>query len=186
MSRIGKQPISVPGSVKVALDPKTRTINIDGPKGKLSYVYRPEVTVTWDESEKAIVCSIPEEKMSIRQMRAYWGTVRARIANMITGVTDGYTKKLEIIGVGWNAKPQGTKSIQLNVGYCHPVEMPAPAGVEFAIEANAITITGADKQVVGQYAADIRSKRPPEPYNGKGIKYSDEIIMRKQGKVFGA
>lgn len=186
MSRIGKKPINVPSGVKVALDTKTRTINIDGPKGKLSYVYRPEVTVTWDEGEKAIVCSIPEQQMSIRQMRAYWGTVRARIQNMITGVSQGYSKKLEIIGVGWNAKPLGTKGIQLNVGYCHPVEMPAPAGVEFAIEGNAITVSGADKQAVGQYAAEIRSKRPPEPYNGKGIKYADEIIIRKQGKVFGA
>lgn len=185
MSRIGKQPITVPSGVKVALDPKTRSISIEGPKGKLSYVYRPEVTVTWDEGEKSIVCSIPQERMSIRQMRAYWGTVRSRIANMITGVTQGYTKKLEIIGVGWNAKPLG-KNLQLNVGYCHPVELPAPAGVEFAVDGNAVTVTGADKQAVGQFAADIRSKRPPEPYNGKGIKYDDEIIIRKQGKVFGA
>jgi large subunit ribosomal protein L6 len=185
MSRIGKKPIAVPSGVKVALDTKTRTISIEGPKGKLSYVYRPEVTVTWDEGEKAIVCSIPEEQMTIRQMRAFWGTVRSRIENMITGVTQGYAKKLEIIGVGWNAKPQG-KNLQLNVGYCHPVDLPAPQGVEFAVEGNTITVSGADKQAVGQFAAEIRSKRPPEPYNGKGIKYVDEIIIRKQGKVFGA
>jgi large subunit ribosomal protein L6 len=185
MSRIGKKPISVPSGVKVSLDPKALTIQVEGPKGKLSYVYRPEVAVSWDEGEKAITCSIPEEKMSIRQMRAYWGTVRSRIQNMITGVTTGFSKKLEINGVGWNAKAQG-KQLQLNVGYCHPVNMTPPQSVEFVIEGNAITVSGPDKQAVGQFAAEIRSKRPPEPYNGKGIKYVDEIIIRKQGKVFGA
>ena len=185
MSRIGKKPISVPSGVKVSLDPKSRLITIEGPKGKLSYEYRPEVDVAWEEGENAITCTIPEAKAKIRQMRAYWGTVRARIQNMIIGVTDGYSKKLEIIGVGWNAKPQG-KNLQLNVGYCHPVEMIPPQGVEYVIEGNSVTVSGADKQAVGQFAADIRSRRPPEPYNGKGIKYTDEIIIRKQGKVFGA
>jgi large subunit ribosomal protein L6 len=185
MSRIGKKSITVPSGVKIALDPKTRTIKVEGPKGKLSYVYRPEVTVNWDEGEKSITCSIPDDKTSIRQMRAYWGTVRARIANMITGANEGYTKKLEVVGVGWNAKAQG-QTLQLNVGYCNPVNMPVPQGVQFTIEGQVITVTGADKQAVGQFAAEIRSKRPPEPYNGKGIKYTDEIIIRKQGKVFGA
>jgi large subunit ribosomal protein L6 len=97
----------------------------------------------------------------------------------------GFSKKLEINGVGWNAKPQG-KQLQLNVGYCHPVNMAPPRACEFVIEGNAITVSGPDKQAVGQFAAEIRSKRPPEPYNGKGIKYVDEIIIRKQGKVFGA
>jgi large subunit ribosomal protein L6 len=185
MSRIGKKPIAVPSGVKVSLDPKTQTIHVEGSKGKLSYAYRPEVKVTWDEGEKSITCSIPEEKMTVRQMRAYWGTVRSRIQNMILGVTDGFTKKLEINGVGWNAKPLG-KQIQLNVGYCHPVNLTPPPGVEFVIEGNTVTISGPDKQAVGQFAAEVRSKRPPEPYNGKGIKYIDEIIIRKQGKVFGA
>ena len=185
MSRIGKKSIAVPSGVKIALDPKTRTIKVEGPKGKLSYVYRPEVTVNWDEGEKSITCSIPEAKASIRQMRAFWGTVRSRIQNMVTGTTEGYEKKLEVIGVGWNAKAQG-KSLQLNIGFCHPVNMPAPEGVQFAVEGAVITVAGADKQAVGQFAAEIRSKRPPEPYNGKGIKYVDELIIRKQGKVFGA
>jgi large subunit ribosomal protein L6 len=185
MSRIGKKPITVPSSVKISLDPKTRTVSVEGPKGKLSYVHRPEVAVSWDESEKRITCSIPEDVLNIRQMRAYWGTVRACIQNMITGVTDGYTKKLEIVGVGWNAKPQG-KTLQLNIGYCHPIELTPPDGVEFAVNAQVITITGADKQAVGQFAAVVRSKRKPEPYNGKGIKYVGEHIIRKQGKVFGA
>ena len=185
MSRIGKKPIAVPAGVKVSLDPKARSITAEGPKGKLSYVYRPEVTVTWDESEKRITCTIPAAQMKLGEIRAYWGTVRARIGNMITGVTDGYQKQLEVIGVGWNAKPQG-KTLQLNVGYCHPVELTPPAGVEFAIAGPVITISGADKQAVGQFAAVIRSKRPPEPYNGKGIKYTGEQIIRKQGKVFGS
>ncbi|MHC5003851.1 MAG: 50S ribosomal protein L6, partial [Planctomycetota bacterium] len=147
MSRIGKKPIDVPSSVKVSLDPKSRTVQVEGPKGKLSFVHRPEVTVTWDEGEKRIVCSIPEEKMSVGQMRAYWGTTRSRIQNMIIGVTEGFAKKLQIIGVGWNAKPQGT-SLQLNVGYCLPVDMSPPTGVEFVIEGNTITISGPDKVAV--------------------------------------
>ncbi len=141
--------------------------------------------MTWDEGEKTIVCSIPEAQLNMRASRAFWGTTRSIIQNMINGVTEGYTKRLEIIGVGWNAKVQG-KTLQLNVGYCHPVDMTPPAGVEFKVEGNAVTISGADKQAVGQFAAEIRSKRPPEPYNGKGIKYAEEIIIRKQGKAFGA
>lgn len=185
MSRIGKQPITVPGSVKINLDPKTRSIAVEGPKGKLSYVYRPEVSVTWSEDEKRIVCAIPEAQMSHGQTRAYWGTVRACIQNMITGVTQGYTRKLEIVGVGWNAKSEGP-GLRLNVGYCHPVDMVPPPGVTFKLEGATITIEGPDKQAVGQFAADVRSKRPPEPYNGKGIKYAGEQIIRKQGKVFGS
>jgi large subunit ribosomal protein L6 len=185
MSRIGKKPISVPAGVTVKLDPKKCAINVEGPKGKLAYTYRPEVAVTWDEGEKQVVCTISEDQLKIGQMRAYWGTVRSRIQNMVTGVTEGYTKILEIEGVGWNAKVQG-KKLQLNVGYCHPVDMNPPAGVEFAVERNVITITGSDKQAVGQFAADVRSKRPPEPYKGKGIRYQGEYIIRKQGKVFGS
>jgi len=185
MSRIGKKPITVPGTVKVTLDPKACSVAIEGPKGKLSYDYRPEVSVVWDESEKRIVCSISESQTSSGQMRAYWGTVRARIQNMITGVVDGYAKQLEIVGVGWNAKPQG-KTLQLNIGFCHPVDMIPPDGVEFAVKGQFVSVTGADKQAVGQFAADVRSKRKPEPYNGKGIKYVGEHIIRKQGKVFGS
>ena len=185
MSRIGKKPITVPSGVSVRLDPKTRTIDVEGPKGKLSYVYRPEVTVNWDESEKRIKCTIPEAAMRAGQMRAYWGTVRSRIQNLIIGVSEGYQKRLEIVGVGWNAKPHG-KTIRLNIGFCHPVDMTPPASVEFAVEGQFVTITGPDRQAVGQFAAEIRAKRPPEPYNGKGIKYVGEHIIRKQGKVFGS
>jgi len=185
MSRIGKKPITVPDSVKVSLDPKGRSISVRGPKGSLSYVYRPEVAVTWDESEKTIVCSITEAQMKTGQMRAFWGTVRARIQNMIIGVTEGYSKKLEVMGVGWNARQEG-QTLRLNVGYCLPVDMMPPQEVEFVINGSVITVSGPDKQAVGQFAAEIRSKRPPEPYNGKGIKYIGEHIIRKQGKVFGA
>jgi large subunit ribosomal protein L6 len=185
MSRIGKQPVTVPAGVKVSIDPGARTIITEGPKGRLSYVYRPEVAVHWDENEKTITCSMPEAQMKIRQMRSYWGTVRSRIGAMIQGVTKGFEKRLEVIGVGWNAQAQG-KTLRLNVGYCLPVDLTPPQGVEFAVNGNVITISGPDKQAVGQFAAEIRSKRPPEPYNGKGIKYAGEQIIRKQGKVFGA
>ncbi len=185
MSRIGKKPIPVPAGVKISLNSATRTIAVDGPKGKLDFEWRPEVSVAWEEDEKRIVCTIPENQMRVGQIRAYWGTTRSRIQNMIIGVTEGYMKKLEIVGVGWNAKPQG-KTLQLNIGYCHPVDMVPPQGVEFAVDGQIVTITGSDKQAVGQFAAECRSKRKPEPYNGKGIKYMGEEIIRKTGKAIGA
>lgn len=184
MSRIGKKPITVPSGVKVTLDPKARTINVEGPKGKLSFSYRPEVGVAWDEGEHRIICSIAKEQMRVGQMRAYWGTTRAQIENMIVGVTRGFMKKLDVVGVGWGAKALG-KLIELNVGYCHPVRVPVPEGIEVGVQGSIITISGADRQAVGQLAAKMRSVRKPEPYNGKGIKYFDEVIIRKQGKVFG-
>ena len=110
MSRIGKKPVSVPAGVKITLDPRSRGIGIEGPKGKLSFTYRPEVTVTWDESEKRIVCSIPQEQVRIGQIRAYWGTTRAIIQNMVVGVTEGFSKRLEVVGVGWGAKAHLTAS----------------------------------------------------------------------------
>jgi large subunit ribosomal protein L6 len=185
MSRIGKKPMSMPAGVKVSNDAAARTLSVEGPKGKLRFQYRPEVAVAVDDSSKQIRCTIPKEKLGDRQMRAYWGTTRARVQNMLTGVSQGYVRKLEVVGVGWNAKLQG-KTISLSVGYCNPIQMPVPDGVAATVENNNITISGCDKQAVGQFAAEIRSKRKPEPYNGKGIKYSDEIITRKQGKAFGA
>ncbi len=184
MSRIGKQPIKVPAGVKVNLDPKSRTINIDGPKGKLAFTYRPEVTVKWNDGENAITCSIKEEDKFMKLPRALWGTTRARIQNMIVGVTQGYSKKLEVVGVGWGAKQQG-KNLQLNVGYANAIVLSPPMGVAFSIEQSMITVSGPDKELVGEFAAKIRAQRPPEPYNGKGIKFDNEVIQRKQGKVFG-
>jgi large subunit ribosomal protein L6 len=185
MSRIGKQPVTVPSGVKVNLDPKTRTIHIEGAKGKLAFTWKPEVKVAWNQNENRIVCTIDESDSENKVARALWGTTRARIQSMIEGVTKGYSKKLEVVGVGWNAKPAG-KNLQLNVGYADPVTMSPPQGVQFVIEGNAVTVSGPSAELVGQFAAEIRSMRPPEPYNGKGIKYSDEVIQRKQGKVFGA
>lgn len=185
MSRIGKQPVTVPSGVKVNLDAKTRTINIDGPKGKLSFHYKPEVTVVWNQGENAVKVSIDEKDKENKQARALWGTTRAQIKCMILGVTQGYVKKLEVNGVGWGAKAAG-KNLQLNVGYADPVNMTPPQGVLFAIENNIITISGPDKAAVGEFAAEVRMQRMPEPYNGKGIKYDTEVIQRKQGKVFGA
>jgi len=184
MSRIGKKPISVPNGVRVTIDPQSRTVTVEGPKGKLTMTHRPEVAVTWEEGEKRIICSLPAVGRT-GQLRAYWGLTRALINNMIIGVTEGYLKKLEIIGVGWGAKLQGTQ-LELNVGYCQPRVMTVPGNVDLVVDKGIITVTGADKQAVGQFAARIRKHRPPEPYNGKGIKYSDEIIIRKQGKVFGS
>ncbi|MHC4808849.1 MAG: 50S ribosomal protein L6 [Planctomycetota bacterium] len=184
MSRIGKKPISVPGGVKVDVQSGTRTVQVEGPKGKLSFQWRPEVDVVWDEGSRQIECRPAAGHDGDRLARALWGTTRARIQNMILGVTTGFSRRLEVIGVGWNAKVKG-KSLELNVGYCHPIVLDPPAGVEFAVEQNAITITGADKQAVGQFAAVVRDKRRPEPYKGKGIRYSDEFVIRKQGKVFG-
>lgn len=186
MSRIGKTPITVPAGVKIAIDPAARKVSVEGPKGKQAFVHQPVVTVKWLEGEKQIVCSIPEGSMDDRRARAFWGTTRAQIRNMIEGVTQNYNRKLEIVGVGWKAEMKG-KNIQLNVGYCNPVLLPIPDGLTVVLEnANNISITGCDRQLVGQFAAVIRSQRPPEPYNGKGIKYSDEVIQRKQGKAFGA
>lgn len=185
MSRIGKQPIAVPAAVKVNLDPATRTITVEGPKGRLSFTYRPEVNVTWNQNEKSITCSIDESQMENKVARALWGTTRAQIRNMVVGVTEGYTKRLEVIGVGWGPKMAG-RNLQLNLGFANAITMTPPPGVEFAVEGNAIVVSGPDKAAVGEFAAEIRAKRPPEPYNGKGIKYADEVIQRKQGKVFGA
>ncbi len=186
MSRIGKQPIAIPSGVEVKLDSAGRNIDIKGANGNLTFHWRPEIEVTHSDEEKQICCAISKDADDTRQNSAFWGTTRSRIYNMIEGVTKGYTKKLKIVGVGWNAQAQG-QTIVLNIGYCHTVPLVAPDGVKFEIDNNVnIKITGADKQAVGQFAANIRSKREPEPYNGKGIMYHDEVIIRKAGKAFGA
>lgn len=183
MSRIGKNPVPVPSGVTVTI--KDRVVTVESGKKKLQFTHHPDVKVTWDEKEKNIVCSIDEDKLKNRKARALWGTNRAIINNMIKGVTTGFQKKLEVVGVGWAPKLQGKKLV-LEVGYCHPVEMDIPDGLDVKVERQIITINGIDKHLVGQFAANVRSKRKPEPYKGKGIKYMDEIILRKQGKAFGA
>jgi large subunit ribosomal protein L6 len=184
MSRIGKKPVAVPSSVTVEVNENARSIKVSGPKGNLTYDWHQVIDVV--KGDEGVVCTIGKDHENDRAARAQWGTTRSRIQNMVTGVTDGYSKRLKIVGVGWNAKDQG-KQIQLNVGYCHPVNLSPPAGVEFTVEQNGdVIITGPDKHQVGQFAANIRDQRRPEPYNGKGIMYHDEIIIRKQGKVFGS
>lgn len=184
MSRIGKKPVSVPSSVNVDVNSSSRRIKVSGPKGELSYDWHSSIDVS--NGDNAILCTIDESTTPDKAVRSQWGTTRARIQNMVIGVTDGYSKRLKIVGVGWNAKDQG-RQIRLNVGYCHPVDLTPPNGVEFTIEQNGdIIVSGPDKHQVGQFAANIRDQRRPEPYNGKGIMYDDEIIIRKQGKVFGS
>ncbi len=178
MSRIGKKPVEIPSGVKVAV--ADGTITVEKGSGKLQYRHRPEVSVSVEDG-KRVVCSIPEDQQENRVYRSYWGLTRALVQTMVEGVTKGYQKQLEIVGVGWGAKVQGNKLV-LSLGYCHPVELTIPAGLDVTVERSIVTIKGVDKQAVGQFAALARSKRPPEPYNGKGVKYVNEQIIRKEGK----
>ena len=182
MSRIGKQPIDLAGGVSLQAAPD-RTVTVKGPKGTLSMTLRPEVDVAVEDG-KAVVSL--NGSGAPRQARAFHGMTRALLNNMVVGVAKGFEKKLEIVGVGWNAQAQKTK-VTLNIGFCHPVDIPLPQGVEAECpNPTAITIRGADKQAVGQVAAEIRAVRPPEPYKGKGIRYQGEYVRRKSGKTFGS
>ena len=182
MSRIGKRTVEVPAGVKVAI--KDRTVAVVGPKGTLSFTHRPEVRVAFAEADKAISCTIDGKDGEDRLVRALWGTTRALIRNMVEGVTKGYDENLEVVGVGWMASIVG-KQLKLNVGFANPILVPIPAGLTVIVEKQFIKISGADRQAVGQFAASVRARRKPEPYNGKGIKYVTETIRRKQGKQFG-
>jgi large subunit ribosomal protein L6 len=178
MSRIGKRPVTIPGNVKVNIN--GQTVTVEGPKGKLSQTLRPEVSVSIEDGV-LMVTRAGDDK----DERSLHGLSRTLVANMVEGVTNGFTKSLELVGVGYRATLQGTKLV-LTVGYSHPVEFEPPAGIEFAIEgANKVHVKGANKQLVGDMAADIRSVRPPEPYKGKGIKYAGEVVRRKAGKSGG-
>lgn len=182
MSRLGKKPVSVPKGVKVAVN--GRTVTVEGGKGTLTFEHRPEVSVALDESGANIVVDAPENMHGDRATKAYWGTTRALLANMVKGVSDGFQKQLEVVGVGWTANLAGQK-LALKLGYANVIEMPIPQGLNVAVDKQIITINGADKQAVGMFASAVRAKRKPEPYNGKGVKYVDEVIQRKQGKAFG-
>ena len=177
MSRIGKKPVDVPNGVKVSLS--GRTVTVQGPKGTLRYEHRPEVKVSV-EGEKRVLIANPSES---RTNSKYHGLTRALIRNMVEGVSTGFKKELEVNGVGWTAQVQG-KKLKLTVGYADPRVLDIPQGVEVQVQGNKISVSGADRQAVGQFAAMVRAQRPPEPYNAKGIKYSDEIIIRKEGKAF--
>lgn len=179
MSRIGKLPIDVPSGVSV--DIKGNLVTIKGPKGTLSRTLRPEIGVSQQDG-RLVVTRGGEDKQS----RSLHGLSRTLVANMVEGVTNGYTKTLEIVGVGYRASLQGRKLI-LALGYSHPVEINPPDGIEFVVEekANRVHVKGIDRQLVGDIAADVRFKRPPEPYKGKGVKYQGEVIRRKVGKAGG-
>ncbi len=182
MSRIGRAPIPVPGGVTVTQS-AGREVTVKGPKGTLNLTLRPEIDI---EIHAAEVVVTPNGAGPQRQARAYHGMTRALVANMVEGVAQGFQKKLEIIGVGWNAAVQGRKVV-LNIGFCHQIEIDLPEHVEAqAPKPTQLVLTGPDKQVVGQVAAKIRAVRPPEPYKGKGIRYEGEYVRQKTGKSFGS
>lgn len=177
MSRIGKMPIAVPAGVEIKLDAEN-FITIKGPKGTLERKLASDMNIAIEEGQ--IVVTRPSD---LKRHRALHGLTRTLIFNMVEGVTKGYEKVLEINGVGYRAAKSG-KKLTLTLGYSHPVEMEDPEGIETVLEGqNKITVKGIDKEKVGQFAAEIRTKRPPEPYKGKGIKYADEHIRRKVGKT---
>ena len=177
MSRIGRMPIAIPAGVTVDV-PENNKVTVKGPKGTLERVLPEEMTIKVEGSE--VVVTRPND---LKKMKSLHGLTRTLIANMVKGVTDGYEKVLEINGVGYRAQKQGKKLV-LSLGYSHPVEMEDPEGLETVVEGtNKITVKGIDKEKVGQFAAEIRDKRRPEPYKGKGIKYADEVIRRKVGKT---
>ena len=177
MSRIGKMPIAIPAGVTVEIAENNK-VTVKGPKGTLERVLPSEMDIKMEGSE--IVVSRPND---LKKMKSLHGLTRTLINNMVIGVTEGYEKKLEVNGVGYRAQKQGKKLV-LSLGYSHPVEMEDPEGLETVLDGqNIIVVKGIDKEKVGQFAAEIRAKRAPEPYKGKGIKYADEVIRRKVGKT---
>lgn len=174
MSRIGKKPILIPQGVEVKIE--GQIIKVLGPKGELSQEIRPEIKVEIKEGKLFVL-----PKLETKKTKAFWGSIRAILANLIKGVTEGYEKKLEIEGLGFKAQLSGD-TLLLYVGFSHPVEIKAPAGIKFSVDKNIITISGIDKEKVSQTAAIIRKVKPPEPYKGKGIRYLGEKIRKKMGK----
>ena len=177
MSRIGKKVITLPANVKVTVEDGNLT-TVEGPKGKLSFKFNSEMKINVSSTEVSVVR--PDDT---KEMRTIHGTTRALLHNMVVGVSEGFTKKLEINGVGYRANVQGTKLV-INAGYSNPVEMVIPQGIKVECPKPVeINISGADKQAVGEFAANVRAVRGPEPYKGKGIKYTTETIRRKEGKT---
>src|SRR5260370_20387833 len=175
MSRIGRQPIPVPSGVSIAIDPEI--VRVNGPKGELSERIPRDITVT--EEGDQILVTRPTDR---GEHRALHGLVRSLVANMVTGVTDGYEKRLEIQGVGYRAALRG-KDLELALGFSHPVSIKAPQGIDFEVpQPTRVVVRGISKQLVGEVAATIRKQRPPEPYKGKGIRYEGEYVSRKVGK----
>ena len=177
MSRIGKMPVAVPAGVEVTIA-DGNLVTVKGPKGTLTQQLEPSMTIRQEGAE--LLVSRPNDE---KENRALHGLTRALLHNMVVGVTEGYKKSLEINGVGYRAAKEGNKLI-LTIGYSHPVEVSEIPGITIEVpQPNQIVISGCDKQTVGQFAAEVREKRPPEPYKGKGIKYTDEVIRRKVGKT---
>lgn len=178
MSRIGKKPVSIPSGVTATI--AGQEISVKGPKGELSFVAPEEITL---ERKDAGIAIVPRDDS--KRARSMWGMSRTRVANLVTGVTEGYTQTLEIQGVGFRAAMKSKDQLQLSVGFSHEVVHQVPKGIEVKVTGaknEVVTVTGIDKQMVGQVAADIRGYKPPEPYQGKGIRYRGEYIFRKEGK----
>ncbi len=176
MSRIGKKPIEIPAGVEVKIE--GNKVTVKGPKGTLANEFSPAISIKQEGNE--IIVTRPSD---VAEHRSLHGLTRTLVANMVTGVTEGYTKQLEVNGVGYRAAKQG-KDLVLNLGYSHQVIMPEIEGISIEVpNPNLVVITGPDKQKVGQFAAEVREKRPPEPYKGKGVKYVGEYIRRKEGKA---
>lgn len=180
MSRVGKKIIKIPSNVEVKID--GNHILVKGPKGELEREINPIVSINMEDVDGAKQVSVSVTNEENYKERAQWGTARSLISNMVIGVTDGFSKELEVNGVGYKVNMQGN-TVVLNVGYSHEVRYDLPEGIEGIVEGNKITIKGRNKQVVGEVAANIRKVRKPEPYKGKGIKYIDEVIRRKAGKA---
>lgn len=174
MSRIGKQPVNIPDGVEVKID--GNTVTIKGPKGRLSFEFDSHLDVKVKDEELVVA-----PKRKVGDWKALWGLTRSLVSNMVEGVTNGFEKKLEIRGIGYRARLEG-KDMVLELGFSHLVNYPIPLGIELFVEKNIITISGIDKQKVGQVAAEIRAKKKPEPYKGKGIRYVGEAVRRKAGK----
>jgi large subunit ribosomal protein L6 len=179
MSRVGLSPIPVPSGVEVSVT--GRTVAVKGPKGQLTQELPETITAQVDGDVLTVARTVEE-----RSTWALHGLSRALLANMVTGVSEGFTKELEIVGVGYRALAQGDRKLELQLGFSHPVHVEAPEGITFTVPIpTQVIISGADKQAVGQVAADIRSLRKPEPYKGKGVRYKDEVVRRKAGKAAG-
>ena len=191
MSRIGKKPVILPAGVTAEL--ASGVLTVKGPKGTLTQEVHPKALITMNTAEGANEVIVDVAKKEDKREKALWGLFRSLVQNMVDGVTTGYTKQLDVVGVGFKAEVRGT-TLVLNLGFSHPIDFEIASGVEVKVEKDpakvtilqyqtTITLTGIDKQVVGQVAANIRELKKPEPYKGKGIKYSDEVIVRKAGKV---
>ncbi|HUB71291.1 MAG TPA: 50S ribosomal protein L6 [Acidimicrobiales bacterium] len=177
MSRIGRTPVPVPSGVNVALD--GQSVTVTGPRGSLSHTVAADITVRQDG--QLLLVERPDDE---RRSRSLHGLTRTLVNNMVVGVTTGFSKDLEIVGVGYRATPKGSSTIELALGFSHPVTVDAPSGISFEVPSpTRITVRGSDKQAVGEVAAKIRKLRPPEPYKGKGVRYAGEVVRRKAGKA---